>query len=385
MAAASDALRSTTGRDSLHLMASETGGRLFKDANDLSGPLREVADMTSKYYILGYQPEDLGGPGRFHKLKVKVRRKHAQVSHRTVYFERVPRQAQTVLQRKFEAAQLVMTGVGTSDLSFSALCLPFPVPEEKQVLGLVVQVPRDQLRWNAKEPVALEVYGYAVAQDGSVQDHLAQFAQVKPELADPDSAALGLSFYGTLQVPPGQYTVKLMVQEPETGAAGVQFLDVHVPPFDPRVGFLLPPVVMDDPARWLGLAMGKKREGAAAFPFEVDGRPFLPRASFSLISGTPEKLVLMAFDPNGPADTATAGLEIQSALTDAQGAHVPSGAMRIDRVLRSVGGRRTYVLGYTPEGLAPGDYTLRVGVGEAGTRLESYSLVRVAPVPVVAQ
>jgi hypothetical protein len=178
--------------------------------------------------------------------------------------------------------------------------------------------------------------------------------------------------------------VKLMIQEPETGAAGVQFLDVHVPPFDPRVGFLLPPVVMDDPARWLGLAMGKKREGAAAFPFEVDGRPFLPRASFSLISGTPEKLVLMAFDPNGPADTATAGLEIQSALTDSQGAHVPSGAMRIDRVLRSIGGRRTYVLGYTPEGLAPGDYTLRVGVGEAGTRLESYSLVRVA-VPVVAQ
>ena len=38
--------------------------------------------------------------------------------------------------------------------------------------------------------MALEVYGYAVAQDGSVQDHLAQFAQVRPELADPDSAAL---------------------------------------------------------------------------------------------------------------------------------------------------------------------------------------------------
>ena len=59
--------------------------------------------------------------------------------------------------------------------------------------------------------------------------------------------------------------------------------------------------------------------------------------------------------------------------------------MRIDRVLRGVGGRRTYVLAYTPEGLAPGDYTLRVGVGEAGTRLESYSLVRVAPIPAVAQ
>lgn len=380
-----DTLRDPAGRDSLHFLASETGGRLFKDANDLSGALREVADMTSRYYILGYQPEDLEGPGRFHKLKVKVRRKQARVSHRTGYFERVPRQAQTVLQRKFEAAQLVMTGVGANDLKFSALCLPFPVPGEKQVLGLVVQVPRDQLRWKAKEPVSLEVYGYAVAQDGSVHDHLAQFAQVNPELADPKSAALGLSFYGTLQVPAGHYTLKVMIQEPETGAAGIQFLDVQVPPFDPRVGFLLPPVVMDDPALWLGLALGKKREGAAEFPFEVGGRPFLPRASFRLSSGTPEKLVLMAFDPSGPSDTAAAGLEIQSVLTDAHGVHVPTGAIRIDRVLRGDGGRRTYVLAYTPQGLAPGDYTLRVGVGEAGTRLESYALVRVAPGPAVPQ
>jgi hypothetical protein len=381
----SDTLRDPAGRDSLHFMASETGGRLYKDANDLSGALREVAEMTSRYYILGYQPEDLEGPGGFHKLKVKVKRKHARVSHRTGYFERVPRQAQTVLQRKFEAAQLVMTGVGESDLKFSALCLPFPVPGEKQVLGLVVQVPREQLRWTAKEPVGLEVYGYAVAQDGSVRDHLAQLAQVTPEVADPNSSAVGLSFYGTLQVPAGQYTLKLMIQEPETGAAGIQFLDVHVPAYDPAVGFLLPPVVMDDPARWLGLALGKSRDGAAPFPFELGGRPFLPRASFRLISGTPEKLVLMAYDPSGPSDTAAAGVEIHSSLTDAQGAQVPAGAIKIDRVVRGDGGRRAYVLAYTPDDLAPGDYTLRVGVGEAGTRMESYALMRVGPIPAVAQ
>ena len=39
-------------------------------------------------------------------------------------------------------------------------------------------------------------------------------------------------------------------------------------------------------------------------------------------------------------------------------------------------GRRTYLLGYTPEVSKPGDYTLRVGLGEAGSRLESYSLLK---------
>lgn len=379
-----DSLHDQIGRDSLHYIAAETGGRLFKDSNDLAPALNEISDMTSRYYILGYQPEDLAGPGSFHKLKVKVQRKNARVSHRVGYFERLPRQAQSNLQRKFEAAQLVMTGVGTSDLAFSALCLPFPVKGESQALGLVLQVPRSELHWKSGQTLALEVYGYAVAADGTVQDHLAQLAQVDPGRADPNSTAQGLSFYGTLNVPPGQYTLKLLVQEPETGSAGVQFLDITVPPYDARAGFLLPPVVMDDPAHWLGLAMGREKAGDVGFPFELGGEPFLPRASFLVESGKAETLVLMAYDPSGPKDMATAGIEIRSVLTDATGVAVRPGLLKIDRILRGDGGRRTYVLAYTPGELSPGDYTLRIGVGEANTHLESYSLVRVAPT-VVAQ
>ena len=53
------------------------------------------------------------------------------------------------------------------------------------------------------------------------------------------------------------------------------------------------------------------------------------------------------------------------------------GFVRLQKMHREAHGRRTYVLDYTPEGLAPGDYTLRIGIGEAGSRLESYSLLRV--------
>ena len=51
--------------------------------------------------------------------------------------------------------------------------------------------------------------------------------------------------------------------------------------------------------------------------------------------------------------------------------------IRIDKVNREEGGRRTYVLDYTPDKIASGDYTLRIGVGESGeARLESYALLR---------
>jgi VWFA-related protein len=366
---------STKGRESLNYVSAETGGRFFKDTNNLGTALDEVLAMTSRYYILGYQPDDLEGPGRFHKLKVKVRRKGARVSNRAGYYEREPRPSQTHLQQQFESAQLVMTGVGPHDLHFSALCLPFPSPGDRQTLGVVLQVPRAEIA--SKEPVPLEVYGYAVAEDGTVMDHLAQLARVDLDRADPQGRAEGLSFYGTLEVPPGRYTVRLMLQRPDTGAAGVQFIDVSVPPYDPRAGFLLPPVLMEDASRWVRLELGAaKRTPRDPFPFTLDGEPFLPRTDFRLKGRAPEKLVLIAYEPDRPQDPA-AGIEIHSSVTDASGATVPAGSLRIDHVFRDAGGRRTYVLAYTPDSMAPGDYTLRIGIGEAGTRLESYALLRV--------
>jgi VWFA-related protein len=374
-AATTDAIRDPAGRESLNLLAAETGGRFFKDANDLGPVLQEMLDMTSRYYILGVQPAAARGPGAFHRLKVKVHRKNVRVSHRAGFFEKLPVAQQTLLQRQFEAAELVVTGAGPQSLRFSTLCLPFPSAEGRQTLGLVIQVPRGEVSWEAGKPTSLEVYAYAVAEDGTVHDHLAQLARLDPGQADPRGAARGVSLYGTLAVPPGQYTIRLLVQERDSGAKGVQFLDVTVPRYDARQGFLLPPVVMEDVDGWLSQEMGRAGE-RTAFPFQVDGRPFLPRASLEVRRGTAEKLVLIAYEPSRPGDPA-ADVEINASLIDGDGRRMAPGSVRIDRVHRDENGRRTYVIGYVPEAVSAGDYTLRVGVSEGPSRLESYSLIRI--------
>jgi VWFA-related protein len=369
-----DIARNVSGRESLNFVAAETGGRFFKDTNDLGVVLGEIQDMTSRFYILGYQPENLRGPGQFHKLKVKVARKGSNISHRGGYFERLPAAQQSPLQRRFEAAQLVMTGAGLNDVRFSSLCLPFPEKGDRQTLAVVLQVPREELLWRPGQRVTLEVYGYVVAEDGSVVDHMAQLARLDPS-AD-EGSARGLSLYGTFRVAPGKYTIKLLVQDSESGKSGAQFLDVTVPAHDPRVGFLLPPVVVDPADRWLGLDMDRNKEDRGTNPFQVAGQPFLPRATFEVSGGRPERLVLMAWEPGRGQDPAS-GLEIRSSLMDANGQAVPAGLMRIEKVDREPGGRRTYVLEYRPEKVAAGDYTLRIDVGEYGeASLESYALLR---------
>lgn len=374
-----DPQRDVGGREGLNFLAAETGGRFFKDATDLGPVLGEMLEMTSRYYVLGFQPVGSKGPGAFHKIKVKVARKGVKLSHRTGYYEKTPGPLRNPLQRQFEAAQLVMTGAGSNELPFASLCLPFPVAGERQTLGLVIQVPKESLRWTAGRTTSLEVYGYAVAEDGTVHDHLAQLARVDPAQADPEGAARGLSFYGTLAVTPGKYTVRLMLQERESGKSGVQFIDVTVPPYDPRMGVLLPPVLMEDPGRWVGMEMSRHdRAGSPAFPFQLGDKHFLPRASLETQPGASEKLVLLAYEPSLPGDPA-ASLQIRSSLRNREGRLVPAGFLRIEKVHRGAPGRRTYVLGYVPDPLAAGDYTLRIGIGEGGSQLEAYSLLRVRP------
>jgi len=383
-AVSQDLMRDTTNRESLGFFAHETGGRLFDNANDLGPALAEMLEMTSRYYVLGIQPDretQPDKPGAFHKLKVKVARKGVKLSHRPGYFERTAPSAQrTTLQRQFDLAELVVTGGdGRNDLPFTSLCLPFPSPGEKQTLGLVVQVPRASLPWSSSEPLGLEVYGYAVRDDGTVYDHLAQSLKLDPARADPQGRAQGLSLYGTFEVPPGRYTIRLLVREAASGKSSLRMLDVTVPPYDGRAVFALPPLVLDEDERWLKLELGAgsraKSEGTGSAPFQLDARPFVPRTSFEVRPGSKERLVLMVFDPEQAGDPA-ADVEIRSSLTASDGRAVQPGRLKIERVLAGGDGRRTFVFSYLPEDVGTGDYTLKIGLGESGGFAQSYALLR---------
>ena len=302
-----------------------------------------------------------------------------KLSHRPGYFERSAQgAAQTPLQRQFDLAELVVTGGdGRNELPFTSLCLPFPSPSETQTLGLVLQVPRDSLPWSSSEPIGLEVYGYAVAEDGGVRDHLAQSLRLEPGRADPQGNAQGLSLYGTFEVPPGRYTIKLLLRESASGKSALRMLDVTVPPYDGRSVFALPPLVLDEDERWLKLELGAGHGGnrEAAAPFQIDAHPFVPRTSFEVRPGSRERLVLMVFDPELAGDPA-ADVEIRSSLTASDGRAVQPGRLKIERVLSGGPGRRTFVFSYLPEDVGNGDYTLKIGLGESGGFAQSYALLR---------
>jgi VWFA-related protein len=67
-------------------LADDTGGLIIRNTNDISKGLTRVLDMTSTYYLLGYEPPDHKKPG-FRKIKVEPLDKRYRVIARRGYFD----------------------------------------------------------------------------------------------------------------------------------------------------------------------------------------------------------------------------------------------------------------------------------------------------------
>ena len=372
--------RDSSGREALGYIAGETGGRLFKDANDLGPVLKEMADMTSRYYVLGVQPPESKPDGSCRKLQVRVKPKGLRVSHRPGFFERsAAPQPSPALQRQFEAAELLIAGDDTAavhpPLPFRVLIIPVPQDAEKQALGIVVQIPRASLGASAGP---IELFGYAIARSGQVEDHFAHFLRLDSALAKTLGEGIeGLSFAGRFEVPPGDYTLRFLAQRPG-GETSTRFFDVTVPKRESAAGFLLPPIFADNSRAWVEVALRSGGEAGLPFRLELGGAPLTPKTEVTVRPGRRERVVLVAYVPNTTQDPAT-DVDIRSVLSDDAGRRFPTGAITVESVLHGEDGRRSYVLGFTPGDVPPGSYTLRVHIGESDSILQSYTRLMVLP------
>lgn len=73
-------------QDTLRTIADETDGRAIVNRNDLEGGLRQVVRDTSAYYLIGYNSTQAPSDGKFHQIRVRIRRPGVQVRARKGYW-----------------------------------------------------------------------------------------------------------------------------------------------------------------------------------------------------------------------------------------------------------------------------------------------------------
>jgi VWFA-related protein len=100
----------------MEALAHGTGGIAFYDSNDILGAIRRAIDDSQVTYSLGYYPSDIKWDGKYHNIKVEVRRPGVKVRARNGYFA-LPEPKLTPQVRQFVIAEVARnpldaTGIG---------------------------------------------------------------------------------------------------------------------------------------------------------------------------------------------------------------------------------------------------------------------------------
>ncbi|HEX6903237.1 MAG TPA: VWA domain-containing protein [Thermoanaerobaculia bacterium] len=379
--ASADDLRAarSKGADGLFLMANSTGGELYQNYNDLAGAMEKMLERTSVTYVLSIQP-DVRNDGEYHKIRVELKgdRDGARVVYRSGYYAPKPFAQRSATEKMLQTAGQMVSGMEGGPVNLSVLAAPFKVPGDKAYVPVLIEIDGATLTAGAagsQGKLPAEVYVYAMDGTGAVRDFFTQTMAL--DLAKVGAALQGggVKFFGDLDLPPGSYSVRVLVRNGQTGASGMRVASLEVPAFAKGAPVLLPAFFPEPAGRWLMVREAKLRQGEVPYPFLDKEQPYIPASRPAL---APEKEVRLSLVGYG---LGAGRLTAQAMVMTTDGREAGAGTLEIvGREEAAGGGPDRLTAAFRTPRLQPGEYLLLVTVTNAQGAAET----SVAPFVVAA-
>ena len=218
-------------QDTLATLSADTGGKAFFDSNDFSGVFSQVQKDSSVYYVLGFTSNNPRKDGHYRRLKVIVNRPDLKLDFRAGYYadrdfghlNRTDREQQ--LEDEL-AAQLPRV-----DVPLYAGATYFRRDDSHYYLTLSLVIPGSQIPFvteKDKDNATIDVIGVALA-DGKIpvgrQRETVKLAVESTRQVRRKNVQYNTGFV----LAPGNYHLKFVVRENQTGRMGSFETDVRIP------------------------------------------------------------------------------------------------------------------------------------------------------------
>ena len=353
------------GQDSLYYMSEETGGEFLKNANDMSASLDKLLDRTGLIYLLAFQPVRVPENGKFHALKVKVKNRDYRVSARSGYYEPKSQKTLSPIEKTLAQSAAVTAALPKTDIPAWVLAAPLPVSGGLSRVPVIIEVPGDRLLAGHSAPkMNVDIFVYAIDKKGQTRDYLVQPLGIDLSKAEATLAKGGIKYYGLLSLAPGDYTLRTLVRNNETGRFGVTVTPVKISALADPVA--LPPLFLEEGRQWI-MVKGKARseaDSAAEYPFAIGGESFVPTALAGMKNDGRMQVALIAY--NFPPEAE--GIQYDGRVMGVDGR--PHGKVDLKLVKasdRERQGARKLLFEFHPTGLDPGRYALVMKLLDPGT------------------
>lgn len=343
-----------TGMDTLKRLSKQTGGQYYSNIANYEKTMAEVQGITGTYYVLGYSIA-AAPDGKFHDVKVEVKRKGCQVRAQTGYFNPKPFREFTALEKDLQLLDLALNE--RSDFgapkTFPMTALAYDAGEGLRLRALA-RIPRDVIEFfggKAAELVALYFDG---------QENLLSLQRTTADLDKYRGA--DLLFTSGITAPAGQVKCRFVIRDLETGQSAVASAKAFLVKPDPaRIAVATPLLLIPE-------AQIRSLDGTAKGKLDLlswhDTYPFDSNRYVPVIGDEPVRagkiVVVVPFTIPGPDehDVAFSAYLINSAT--GQNLAVP--VQPLNRFVR--GHVHTQLLEMALDQVPPGNYMVYINAGD---------------------
>jgi VWFA-related protein len=208
--------------DTMRIFADTTGGKAYYNNNDLAGALTEATNDGSSYYILSYALDTKNNRPGWRKVKVKVRDHDYRIRSREGFFV-----TQTTMDPLSSEGMDIREAL-TSPLDYTgmplSLKLDSPVANgAKKKVGFSLLVPANAATVDASDNDRLNLEIWYVVRNIKGEDvsHSSKLYNLNLNAAFlAQLQTSGIGYNDTVELPPGQYGLRVVVRDNITGRMG---------------------------------------------------------------------------------------------------------------------------------------------------------------------
>ncbi len=220
-------------RDTMATLAADTGGESFFDVGDFKEIFQKVQKDGTGYYLLGYYPEDLRRDGKWRNVTVKVNVPGARIHHREGYYAPKDYNVFTAEDRERQLDDAMRAEHPRVELALALETAQFRVGKDEVFVPVAAKLATSALEWARKRGKVEAQFDFML----EVRD--TQFNRPAAALRDTMKVKLGddqvsraqqkaLVYQGGVILGPGNYRVKFLVRDNESGRIGTFEQDLAI-------------------------------------------------------------------------------------------------------------------------------------------------------------
>jgi len=269
--------RFTGSQDTLVTVAEETGGKALIDNNDLGAGVTLAKSDLRSYYVLGFYSSDDRRDGKYRKIDVKLSpRIAASLDYRSGYYADADFKAMGSTGREKQLQDAMLLGDPVTDLPLAVEINWFRKGSEWFV-PVAVKIPGTEIplrkKGSTEETTTFDFLGEVHNAKGAQVSLLRD--SIKMRLREEEAGKLktqNLLYETGFRLAPGQYRLKMLVRENETGKMGTYERAFTVPQYGAaelsRSSLVL--TAQREPASAAAIAAAKPKAAKA-----VEGHPLI--------------------------------------------------------------------------------------------------------------